>query len=137
MDLRRTGLRDAPNDVRVFFFFAINVHGAHVTLGILDQIGGTYTLFQSKIAKWKKVRIISEDDGDDDDDCDDDEFVRPLGDLKSVILLLSSQMNSEVEAVARQIGNGMQDQQQFWTSNSTLSGTVRKTVPVPGTNAAF
>ena len=48
----RTGLRDAPNDVRVFFF-AINVHGStrYSKNGVLDQIDGIYTLFLTKTAK--------------------------------------------------------------------------------------
>ena len=63
IDLRRTGVRDAPNDVRVFFF-AINVYGTHVTLKTVsqtrrnihptsDQNGKIYTLFQTRNArKW-------------------------------------------------------------------------------------
>ena len=52
MDLRCTGLRDAPNDVRVFFF-TINVHGntRYSKNGIPDQTEGIYTLFQTKMAK--------------------------------------------------------------------------------------
>ena len=48
----RTGLRDAPNDVR-FFFFAINVHGntRFSKSGIPDQTNGIYTLFQTKMAQ--------------------------------------------------------------------------------------
>ena len=54
MDLRRTGLRGAPNDVRVFFFFAINVHGntRYSKNGIPDQTDGICTLFQTKTAKY-------------------------------------------------------------------------------------
>ena len=53
IDLRRRGLRDAPNDVRVYVFFAINVHGnTHFSKnGIPDQTDGIYSLFQTKIAK--------------------------------------------------------------------------------------
>ena len=52
IELRRTGLRDAPNDVRVFFF-AINVHGntRYSKSGIPAQTNGIYTLFQTKLAK--------------------------------------------------------------------------------------
>ena len=52
MGLRRTGLRDAPNDVRGFFFFAINVHGntRYSKNGIPDQTDRIYTLFQTKMA---------------------------------------------------------------------------------------
>ena len=51
MDLRRTGLRDAPNDVRVFFF-AINVHGnTRYWDGIPYQTDGIYTLFQTKMTQ--------------------------------------------------------------------------------------
>ena len=52
MDLRHTGLRGAPNDVRVFFF-AINVHGntRYSKNDIPDQTDGIYTLFQTKMAK--------------------------------------------------------------------------------------
>ena len=52
IDLWRTGLRDAPNDVCVFFF-AINVHGStcYSKHGIPDQIDGIGTLFQTKMVK--------------------------------------------------------------------------------------
>ena len=52
MDLRHTGLRDAPNDVRGFFI-ANNVHGntRYSKNGIPDQTDGIYTLFQTEMAK--------------------------------------------------------------------------------------
>ena len=42
-----------PQTMFVFFFFAINVHGntRYSKNGIPDQIDGTYTLFQTKMAK--------------------------------------------------------------------------------------
>ena len=50
--LRRMGLRDAPNDVRVFFF-VINVYGntRYSKTGIPEQTDGIYTLFQTKMTK--------------------------------------------------------------------------------------
>ena len=65
IDLRRTGFRDAPDDVRVFFF-AINVHGStryskkwyprpnrRNIHPISDQNSKIYTLFQTRNArKW-------------------------------------------------------------------------------------
>ena len=53
IDLRRTGLRNAPNDVHVYFFFAINVQGStrYSKNGIPGQTDGMYTLFQTKMVK--------------------------------------------------------------------------------------
>ena len=45
-------MRDAPKDVRVFFF-AINAYGntRYSKTGIPDQTDGIYTLFQTKMSK--------------------------------------------------------------------------------------
>ena len=52
MDLRHTGLGDAPNDVRIFFLHD-QCPRQHKLLkkSIPDQTDGIYTLFQTKMAK--------------------------------------------------------------------------------------
>ena len=53
IELRRTGLRDATNDVRVFFLpdQCPRQHKLLAKNGISDQTDGIYTLFQTKMAK--------------------------------------------------------------------------------------
>ena len=53
IELRRTGLRDATNDVRVFFLpdHCPRQHTLLAKNGIPDQTDGIYTLFQTKMAK--------------------------------------------------------------------------------------
>ena len=53
IDLRRTGLRDTPNDVHVSFSLRSMSSATHVTLKTVshDQTDRIYTLFQTKMAK--------------------------------------------------------------------------------------
>ena len=62
IDLRRTGLRDAPNDVRVFFFHDTMSTATHVTLKMVSQTKQTeYTpYFRHPISDWKNLYPISD-----------------------------------------------------------------------------
>ena len=62
----RTGLRDAPNDVHSFFFFALQCPRQNFTAknGIPDQKDGIYTLFQTKMAKsipYCRLEMLEDD----------------------------------------------------------------------------
>ena len=59
-DLRRTGLRDAPNDFRVFFF-AINVHGStrYSKNGILEKYSHIFPIWGRYARQGVIFRVLS------------------------------------------------------------------------------